>query len=252
MKVITCCINYNNVEVLPYFLRHYSSFCDEIIVWDDFSTDGSREILFAWPKVKVLDWPHPGSGIDENLFLDFARSEIKKLVGACDWVIWVDPDEFVYHPNILQVLESAIGKYGVIGTSGFNMTGDGFPKDNGKQIYEGNRMGIKSPVYSKPIIVNPACNVEWNRGKHAIVSADMECSPPLVKLLHYRFMGEAYSREKCLKNYSRHGFISGSKHDARTSSPEQDSPDVENTPLWAAKIQSESFDCIAAPLYERE
>ena len=251
MKILVCVITYNCAREINFFLRHYMSFADEIWAFDDFSTDGTRPILSAFDKVKRMDWPHPGSGIDENLFLQFAYETYPKTAGKFDWVIWADPDEIIYHPNIKQVLQDNIGKYDVIRTSGFNMTGDGFPKSDGnKQIWEILQTGVRAPTYSKPIIFNPAATIRWSRGKHRLEVGGLRVSEPLVKLLHYRYLGADYTRIKNAANYARCGLRNGDKGAAWSCAPNWDAADKEHTPLWSEFAKTKAFNVIDSELYE--
>jgi glycosyltransferase involved in cell wall biosynthesis len=246
MKVLVFVITYNCADVLPYFLRHYSSFADEISAFDDFSNDGTRELLKANPKVLLRDWPHPGCGINEDLFLAHWREWYPKARGRFDWVMIVDPDEILYHPKPLislhQIKNSAME---VIRPVGFNMTGDGLPVDDGRQIWEISPMGVHAPVYSKPVIFTPNIKIDWIRGKH-----DTEnCSPILLegggwKLLHYRYMGATYTAAKNAKNYARCGLDSGDKGAAWSCSPSYNGVDKEHSPLWAEEAKKKAVNVL--------
>lgn len=226
MRIIVFSVCYNQADILPFFLRHYSEFADEISVWDDQSTDGSQGLLKANPKVILRDWPHPGSGISEDLFLNFAYEWYPKARGGFDWVIWVDPDEFIYASDVRSVLYQNPNH--VIRTEGFNMIGDGLPKDDGRQIWEVLKTGVPASVYSKPVVFRPEVELKWNRGKHALehCSGLVSYDAPL-KLLHYRYLGAEYTRTKNAKNYDRCG---GDKGAAWSCSPEWKG---EHSPEWA-------------------
>lgn len=252
MKILVCVITHNCAREIVFFLRHYCAFADEVWAFDDKSTDETGQILQSWPKVKLEDWPYPDSGIDEELFLDFAYLTYPKAAGKFDWVIWVDPDEIIYHPNIHEVLTHNLMKYDVIRASGFNMTGIGYPLDDGRQIWEIVQSGVRAPVYSKPIVFNPRASVRWNRGKHQLEKCNPRVSPePLLKLLHYRYLGEDYTRQKNAKNYARCGLKNGDKAAAWTCAPNYDGRDSnhEGSPLWAEFAHSVSFNAIEAELY---
>jgi glycosyltransferase involved in cell wall biosynthesis len=45
MKVGLTAPCFNEERFLPYFLRHYSTFCDKIFIFDNCSTDKSKEII---------------------------------------------------------------------------------------------------------------------------------------------------------------------------------------------------------------
>lgn len=231
MRIIVMGICYNQADILPWFLRHYLAFADEISIWDDQSTDGSRELLQSTPWVVMRDWPHPGSGISEDLFLEFAYEWYPKARGKFDWVIWVDPDEFIYAPDVRSVLGFQNGN-DVIRTEGFNMTGDGLPQDDGRQIWEVLKAGVPAPVYSKPIVFRPEVELKWNRGKHALESCSGAVSQDApLKLLHYRYLGAEYTRAKNAKNYDRCGVDKGA---AWSCSPEWKG---EHSPEWAEMVK---------------
>lgn len=242
MKVIIMMLCYNQADILPFTLRHYSYFADEINVWDDASNDGSREILQAHPKVVLRDWPHPGSGINEDLFLSHAYDWYPKARGLFDWVMWVDPDEIIYAPDIKEILERELASgTDVIQTRGYNMTGKGLPKDDGRQIWEILKTGTSAPIYSKPVVFRPEVELRWNRGKHALESCSGKISEPLLKLLHYRYLGARYTRLKNAKNYDRCGGVGGDKGAAWSCSPQWKG---EHSATWARSIENNTVEVI--------
>ena len=244
MKIIAFAICYNQIRILPWFLRHYSSFVDEISVFDDHSTDGSREMLANHPKVFLRDWPYD-TGIDEDLFLNFAYEWYPKAHPKFDWVMWVDCDEFIHAPDVRKVLDES--KDEVIRTKGYNMLGDGLPKDDGKsQIWQVHKNGVVAPVYSKPVVFRPSIKIRWNRGKHDLEACNPKVSPePMFKLLHYRYMGYKYTRDINAKNYSRCGLKSGDKGAAWSCSPEYKG---EHSPEWAEKMKTKALNVVDAPI----
>lgn len=245
MRIIVFSICFNQARILPFYLRHYSSFADEISVFDDHSTDGSRELLQANPKVLLRDWPYD-TGIDEDLFLQHAYDwNIKAFQGKFDWVIWSDCDEFIYAPDVRAVLENADGD--VIQTKGYNMLGDGLPKDDGKsQIWQLHKNGVSAPVYSKPVVFRAWVKIGWNRGKHALENCEPKLtSKPMLKLLHYRYMGYEYTKEINAKNYSRCGLKSGDKGAAWSCAPDYKG---EHSAAWAAKMKHKALNVVDAPM----
>jgi hypothetical protein len=135
----------------------------------------------------------------------------------------------------------------VIKPDGYNMTGNGLPKDDGRQIWEIAPMGVAAPVYSKPVVFQPHIKINWIRGKHALEN----CKPVVnettpLKLLHYRYMGADYTRAKNAKNYARCGLLSGDKGAAWSCSPGYDGPDKEHSPQWAEFAKTKAFNVIEA------
>lgn len=248
MKIAILVITHNCADVLPFFLRHYSAFADEIWAWDDKSEDGTRQLLRANPKVVLRDWPH-NTGIDEDLFLEHWKQSYPVANAAgFDWVMIVDPDEMLYAEDIRFRLktEMEMGTE-VVGSTGYNMTGEGLPKDDGRQIWEIAQNGVAAPVYSKPVCFRPHIPIGWVRGKHALEGCNPVMSyKPWLKLLHYRYMGADYTRAKNAKNYARCGLLSGDKGAAWSCSPGYDGPDKEHSPQWAEFAKTKAFNVIKA------
>lgn len=81
----------DEIRVIHQFLERTSEIVDEIIAFDNGSTDGTYEILEAHPKVTVLFRDAPGTPVDEkriyNAMLDAARDR------RADWVLILGADE---------------------------------------------------------------------------------------------------------------------------------------------------------------
>ena len=91
-KIIVITPVRNEAWVLEAFLTHCSSWADRIIIADQHSTDGSREIAAAFPKVTLIDNPHEEWIENEvrTLLIEEAwRTEGEKIIFA------LDADEFL-------------------------------------------------------------------------------------------------------------------------------------------------------------
>lgn len=94
ITVLTCF--YNEAFLVPFYLRHYH-FADTIRAFVTPSTDETRELLAADPRVTItdLDMPH---GIDDELKVSTLNEAIASTQDA-DWLIVADADEFVWPPD---------------------------------------------------------------------------------------------------------------------------------------------------------
>ena len=187
-------------DLVPYFLRHYSTFADTIFILDDHSTDKTVEIAKAHRKVRLLDFNYKG-GLDEaEHSACFEESYKKYSRGRADWVICVDADEFIYHEDIVEVLE-AQRKAGrkVIKATGYNMYAEVFPTTTG-QIYEECYMGQRTTLYDKKIIFDPALDVKLEMGRHhTTLPEGIDYYRAKILLLHYRYL----SKDFILERFSR-------------------------------------------------
>lgn len=203
----------NEKDMMPWFLRHYAVFAEQIHIFDDHSDDGTREIVQAHPKAVLHDIPF--TGLEEGKLMAFSYANIKEAIGFADYVMWPDADEFLYHPNMLECLSHfKDGGYNVVHTLGFNMMGKPLPVDDGKsQLTDIYRTGVRAPIYSKPIIVDPSANVKWSLGKHHLINPEELRPTPCyqhyapekwrVRLLHYRYLTPEYCRQRNARQYER-------------------------------------------------
>jgi glycosyltransferase involved in cell wall biosynthesis len=200
---------YNEEAILPYFLRHYSTFADKIIVFDGESKDRSIEILKAHPLVSVVTSSsyasHDEGMYDEPTLMKIRNRAYKASRGQADWVVIVDMDEFLYHPDLRGLLDR-YEKQGVTLplVAGFDMVAEKPPSGAG-QIYDEIRTGFLNRRYSKSSIFNPEIDINFQYGCH-------QCFPegkvvrsiePEVSLLHYRFLGPDHFADKYMLRQSR-------------------------------------------------
>lgn len=127
MKIWLYTVTHNEAKILPWFLRHYEQFCDRITVFDDQSTDGTADMVRACPVGVLEKYPFDGK-LDDRQFIQLARETYVKARGQADWVIWCDPDEFLYKSNLIETLEKLLRDgVQVPLTRGFQMISDHFP-----------------------------------------------------------------------------------------------------------------------------
>jgi glycosyltransferase involved in cell wall biosynthesis len=192
----------NEALLIRYWLRHYQSFCSRVIVYDDASDDGTREMVQA-SGAELRDCPW--SGLDDMLAAAFASQQYREARGQADWVIWVDGDEFIYHPAI----ESHLAHMQALGVTlpqvaGYSMFADQPPAGDG-QIYGEVRNGIPDERYCKPVVLDPYIDMQWGPGKHEFAANGVRDAGTSVqlKLLHYRWFGENAYLQRNARNLSK-------------------------------------------------
>lgn len=182
----------NESVMMPYWLRHYGSFCERLIVYDDASDDDSAAIARAGgAEVR----PYPYAGLDDQHMVDLAHQTYPEARGQADWIVWSDTDELVYHPRIAARLDELL----LIGVTapaieGFSMLASAPPTGAG-QIYDEIRTGIPDFNYSKQVIIHPRVDIRWKVGKHIheyLGPVNVGGGEDPLKLLHYRWLGRAY------------------------------------------------------------
>ncbi len=202
MKIRVYSIMRNERVLIPYFIQHYR-FAEKIVVFDDGSNDGTREILQATP---IIDLRTPNwEGIDDFKALDFWEACRKEALAAkVDWVIMVDGDEFLWGPwSITGALDMCllIGCK-VLQPEAWQMIGDSVPAGTG-QIYDEIKFGVRDPWYDKAIAFKPEVEMKFEPGRHGFSCDARVHRSTTTKLLHYRYLGEEYYKSRSAEHEQR-------------------------------------------------
>jgi len=156
MKIEVHSLLHNEAAMLPYFMLHYSQFADKVYFYESDSTDNSKEIAEILGATIIP--LKTGNFVDELVFLEMKNNCWKG--SDADWVIIVDTDEFVYHPNIKYYLKDT--PYTAFYPKEWRMFAKEFPKTKG-QIYEEVNMGIPGKQgYNKLNLFRPSEITEMN------------------------------------------------------------------------------------------
>jgi hypothetical protein len=204
MKIHAYILAWNEEKILPFTLDYYSQFCEKIFVYDNMSTDSSDEIYKRYSNVEVIKWSS-NDQINEMNYLNIKNNEYKKNSrnNNIDWVIVCDCDEFLYHPNLVELLIDYKSKgVTVPKICGHNMVSENFPKYDGELITNKIKFGSdRHQPMCKNIIFNPELEVNYGVGAHSFSSKNGVFSENEdLKLLHYKFLGKEYvfNRSKVL------------------------------------------------------
>ncbi|MHC4917392.1 MAG: glycosyltransferase family 2 protein [Planctomycetota bacterium] len=190
MRVVVYTVAWNEQSILPHFLRHYAALADRVVVYDNGSDDDTAALVEACPKAELREVRTRGrlhDGVKARLLSNCYREER----GSADWVICVDTDELLFHPDLSGVL----ARYSAQGVTlpkvrGFSMVSDDPvpPSDAPRPLAETHLKGMPNPNFDKRCVFHPAVDINFGYGQH-------HCSPrgPVVesgqaelKLLHYK------------------------------------------------------------------
>jgi len=188
---------WNDVRMLPFFLRHYEAFVERFVIFDDGSTDGSLELLRAHPRVEVRQfvWQHPGSFIlSELVHYDKCWKESR---GIADWVIVTDIDEHIFHPDLGGFLARCLAQgVTIVPTLGYEMISEQFPEPD-EQLCKTRIWGVPSAEMCKMSVFSPNAIRETNYspGGHLAAPVGHVIAPPRDEtlLLHYKLLGQEYA-----------------------------------------------------------
>jgi glycosyltransferase involved in cell wall biosynthesis len=191
---------YNEQEILPYFLKHYSQYVNKIVVYDNNSTDRSIQILNDWKdcEIEIREY-NTNNQYDERSIIQLKNNCWKD--DTSDYIIVCDVDELLYHPNLIEFIEKQpFTDYYT--PQGFHMMGEEIPTDYTKQIYDIIKIGSRDDQYDKNVLFkrknitetnySPGCHASRFKGESNL----MNYSGLELKLLHYKWLSFEYVYEK--------------------------------------------------------
>ena len=197
-NVVVYSLTWNEAEIIPWFLAHYRTFADQIVVYDGGSTDGTREIVSAWDGAILRDLD-TGCALRDDLHACVKNTGWQGR--SAGWVVCADCDEFLFSPagrmaDVLARLEAdgiAVPK-----TTGFNMFSERFPRYSpGQQLLDHITVGAPDGWYSKCALfdtrrvdqMNYAYGCHGCRPSFRGVPVALRDPDPPLFLLHFKFIG---------------------------------------------------------------
>ena len=184
MQIELFMIMYNEAEILPLVLKHYQQFCSKITLFDNYSTDGSKELAESM-GCTVIPFGTPGQ-LNDLHYLEVKNNCWKG--SKADYVIVCDADEVLYARSADEFIYPAFQGCTIFKTQGWQIISDEMPKENITEITNGWPFNN----YSKSICFDPKAITEiaFNPGAHKIVPVgNVVYSDDTLYLLHYRQLG---------------------------------------------------------------
>lgn len=184
MKIEAYIIVWNEVDTIQLTINHYKSFCDKITFYDNYSNDGTLEVIKA-NDCEVIHFGTNGK-LEDKEYIKVKNNCWKG--SKADWVVVCDSDELVYHKQIVSVLErEKTAGNTIFRTNGFNMFSKVMPVDSFNEI----KLGVSSENYSKLACFSPKIkSINYVFGCHVAdpVGNIRYCNEKL-NLCHYRNIG---------------------------------------------------------------
>ena len=204
MKILCIIVSFNGEALLPHVLKHYSSFCEKIIVFDNESTDNSLKVIKKFKKAEARVFS-TGGKLDDRENTRIKNEEWKPYKDEFDYVICVDLDELVYHKDgTFEYLEQAFKDgYNIIQCDGWNIV-DNHEIYPDVKIFEQYPKGMQAEAESKFAVFNPKeIDINYGIGQHPWCSEKPKGNIKLFKsgyndfkLLHFKQISYRYWKEK--------------------------------------------------------
>jgi hypothetical protein len=154
--------------MLPFFFSHYDNLVSQYFFFDDHSSDSSLDLMNSHPNVEVE--PLIRSDPDSFALSELAISNEcwKRSRGRADWVIVIDIDEHLFHPDLTALLMryKALG-ITIVPALGYQMISETFPHPDGK-LCETHTNGAPWDSYNKLALFDPSAinEIDYGVGRH--------------------------------------------------------------------------------------
>lgn len=203
VKITVITVARDEERMIPFFLRHYQDWVDEILVYDHQSTDRTRELVEQCPKARWQSYSTGGLLRDDIHALMKSWSYQNKgpfpPIPPVDgnWFINVDCDEFAWHPDMRGYLAGCEADGITLPlVYGYDMISeDGLPPEDGvTKLTDVIKFGTAWGNHSKLAVVHKDCQVNYHAGAHV-------CSPAgrfklstvaEIRIYHYKWLSRAY------------------------------------------------------------
>ena len=178
---------WNREETIALTIKHYQKFCDKIFVYDNFSTDTTRDIAYSLGCEVVL-FGQEGI-LDDQAYKSWKNNAWKG--SNADWVIVVDDDEILYEDSLKFILATATrDRVTIFKPQGIAVHSDSMPVNSWLDI----QTGFKDDNYSKLCVFNPsAIDIGYEFGCHTHMKGfpkgKLNYGKERLYLLHYNFVG---------------------------------------------------------------
>lgn len=207
MRITAIILARDEEIIMPFTLRHYAEFCDEIVVMDNGSRDRTAAHVGACPRARLV--PYSTGGVLRDDIHAMMKSEIYRNVGqyrvtppvSGDWFIMADADEFVHAAGGMRKALEQYEREGVTlpDMDGYEMCGDAVPDGNDeRQLRAIIRTGTRHVIYDKAICVHRTLAIGYGLGAHTIrrlTGVEVRGGAHLM-LLHYSFLSREYHDRK--------------------------------------------------------
>jgi glycosyltransferase involved in cell wall biosynthesis len=183
MKVEAHILNWNEKDIIRFTIKHYQKFCSRIIIYDNYSDDGS-ELIAQEMGCEVVKFGTPGELNDG----DYIKLKNNCWKGSdADWVIVCDCDE-ILNISLQELKDLNDDGVTIVKTTGWNVYSNDFIEDDFSEI----TTGFKDDQYSKLVCFNhkKIKEIAYVYGCHeANPVGHLVYQDEPFYLLHYRCIG---------------------------------------------------------------
>ena len=177
---------YNEMDILPFCVDYWVKLgVEKVIVFDNYSTDGSDKYLKKFPWIEVRKF-NSGNGMNDIIHQQIKNRCWTEAKGKADFVIVCDCDEWLWSNDLETELDKMKeGGYNVLGNKWYALTGDKpleqvmneYRKEN-KYLHQILQRGYQQYInhqehyhnFGKFLLIDPnkIDYINWSVGQHIL------------------------------------------------------------------------------------
>jgi hypothetical protein len=198
MRIHTYIVTYNEEDILPYVLKYYLQFSEKIYVLDNMSEDKTVKIAETSPRTEVISFDSQGelnNLMRVNFRADTAWKLSQDIENPPDWIINVDCDELVYHPDLSGILNRYLEEGVTLPRIyGINMASKDGIKN--KDLIASFKFGTRARPYDKTAVYHSSLRIKMAPGSHFNYG-----NPNLIDTIRQRNFKPSPTKEICMLHY---------------------------------------------------
>lgn len=217
---------WNEVDFLPFMIKHYDNSINEFHIFDNESSDGSIEFLSTNNKIHIHTFS-TNNQKDLSKQMQIKNTMWKHSRGKADYVIVCDIDELLYpkEGSLNDYFNSLkLNNISIIKPAGYDMVSKEYPKTSIPLLNQVNKGINANEFFSKSILFDPhkIIDINYGPGSHQCYPVGKIKYDYSALLLHFKYLSlnhllnriHAYKKrgsDKTEKNISVHYKYSDSK-----------------------------------------
>ena len=202
-NIVWYVVCWNEMRILPFIVKYWEQIARKVIVYDDHSTDGTREYLSTFDWIEIRDFPMNTNGqLRDDINQEIKSNCWKEQQGkGIDYVIISDVDEVIWAKNEISLISEfnfyENSHFSIIHPACYEFGSEQFPQYNEGLLHEQVTRCKRNYGYDKPMIIAPdlVSDMKYVPGCHWLEYANTkECSwrSGSLYMFHFKYLGLNY------------------------------------------------------------
>ena len=194
--VYTFC--YNNAQILPYIIDYWSKYATKVIVYDNESTDNSKDILskYNWIEIRLYN---TNNKYNPEKIQNIKNQCYKEAIGEADYVMVCNIDEVLFFNNKLfqYLLDCKKANIDYFISKYYECISRNMPEYKPQELLQTKCKAVIDQKTKKILLFNPSINIAFSNYQYSYnISNNENLQSASIITLHCKMLGVAYMKER--------------------------------------------------------